>query len=221
MATTKRANAGRPTIGSSHAGKKSGKPAAKPSRPGRPTSPGRPSGGPRPTGPKSRTSASAGAPKRSARPTGKPAPKKRASSAKPGVRKPAPPPPRRPAPEIRSAPSEASRSAAIDVATAALDKKAVNVQIFDVVGRVDYADFLVLMSGRSSTHVLAIADSIEEAMLKATRRKPTAVEGRQGGNWVVLDFGDLVAHVFQEEARSFYDLDSLWQDARRIPVSAS
>lgn len=220
MATTKRAGAGRPTIGSSHAGKTTGKPTGKPSRPGKP-GPGRSTGTGRPAPSAKPRAGSSGPPKRSARPAEKPAPKKRALPKKVGERKPASPPSRRP-PEIRSAPSEASRSAAIEVATAALDKKAVNVQIFDVVGRVDYADFLVLMSGRSNTHVRAIADAIEEAMLKAAvRRKPTAVEGRDTGNWVVLDFGDLVAHVFQEEARSFYDLDTLWQDARRIPVSAS
>lgn len=132
-------------------------------------------------------------------------------------------------PEIRSEPSEEAKTMALVIAMAALDKKAVDVQIFDVVGRVDYADYLVLMSGRSDRHVVSIADGVEEALRKGVEavgdrpaipsRKPTAVEGRAQGNWVVLDFDDVVAHVFQEEARSFYDLDSLWQDARRIPVS--
>jgi ribosome-associated protein len=218
VATTKRATGGRPTIGSSHSGRArpgtgTGTGAAKPgARPARPTSgkPGaRPGARPRP-----------GA---AARPPVKPA-KKRVPPAKKGdgARRPAPSPAstKRVVPEIRSAPSEEAKQASLIAATAALDKKAVNVQILDVVGRIDYADYLVLMSGRSDRHVLSIADSIEEGMLKIGR-KPNAVEGRQGGNWVVLDFGDIVAHVFQEEARSFYDLDSLWQDARRIPVSGT
>jgi ribosome-associated protein len=119
----------------------------------------------------------------------------------------------------RSIASDATAQLALAVAGAALEKKAVNVQIVDVVGRVDYADYLVVMSGRSDRHVLSVADSIEDALRKLTPpRKPIAVEGRPQGNWVVLDFGDVVAHVFQEDARSFYDLDSLWKDARRVPV---
>jgi ribosome-associated protein len=217
VATTKRATGGRPTIGSSHAGrarpgatKGPAKPGARPARPTTAKPGARPGARPRP-----------GA---AARPPVKPA-KKRVPPAKKGdgARRPAPAAPassRRTTPEIRSAPSEEAKQASLIAATAALDKKAVNVQILDVVGRIDYADYLVLMSGRSDRHVLSIADSIEEGMLKIGR-KPNAVEGRQGGNWVVLDFGDIVAHVFQEEARSFYDLDSLWQDARRIPVSGT
>ena len=224
MATTKRATGGRPTIGSSHAGRAgAGKPGARPARPTGPKAarPGaRPAGrageGPR-AGAKPRPGAAARPPPKIA--------KKRVPPAKKGdgARRPAPASPassRRTVPEIRSAPSEEAKTSSIIVATAALDKKAVNVQILDVVGRIDYADYLVLMSGRSDRHVLSIADAIEEGMRKIGR-KPNAVEGRQGGNWVVLDFGDVVAHVFQEEARSFYDLDSLWQDARRIPVSGT
>jgi ribosome-associated protein len=221
VATTKRATGGRPTIGSSHSGRaRPGAGAAK----GAPAKPGTRS--PRPA-----TGAKPGArpgarprPGAAARPPLKPT-KKRVPPAKKGdgARRPAAAAPastRRATPEIRSAPSEEAKQASLIVATAALDKKVVNVQILDVVGRIDYADYLVLMSGRSDRHVLSIADSIEEGMRKIGR-KPNAVEGRQGGNWVVLDFGDIVAHVFQEEARSFYDLDSLWQDARRIPVSGT
>ena len=125
-----------------------------------------------------------------------------------------------PKPEVRSESTEASRALALAVAKAGLDKKAVNVQIVDVVGRVDYTDFLVLMSGRSDRHVLSVADAIEEELSKMTpKRKPEAVEGRPQGSWVVLDFGEVVAHVFQEDVRSFYDLDTLWQDARKVPVS--
>jgi ribosome-associated protein len=128
--------------------------------------------------------------------------------------------PAEPKTEVRSEAAEESRTLAIAIAKAALDKKAVNVQIVDVVGRVDYTDFLVLMSGRSDRHVLSVADGIEEELIKLTpKRKPTAVEGRPQGNWVVLDYGEVVAHVFQEDVRSFYDLDTLWQDARKIPVS--
>lgn len=116
--------------------------------------------------------------------------------------------------------NETAKQIAVAIATAALDKKAVNVQIFDVAGRVDYADYLVLMSGRAERHAVSIADGIEEALLKMTpKQKPVAVEGRTAGNWVILDYGDVIAHVFLEEARSFYDFDALWNDARRIPLA--
>ena len=152
-----------------------------------------------------------------------PGPKKAPPRAEPWA-----PPPRREnrgkRAEVRSEPSEHAKRAALVVAMAALDKKAVDVQILDVVGHVDYADYLVLMSGRSDRHVIAIADGIVEELGKGRDelppRRPSFVEGRQMGHWVVLDFGDVVAHVFQEEARSHYDLDSLWQDARRVPVSS-
>lgn len=103
-------------------------------------------------------------------------------------------------------------------ARAASDKKAVDVCGYDVAGRVDYADVLLLMSGRSDRHVAAIADAIEEALATSDKkRRPLTVEGRPQATWIVLDYGDLVAHVFQEEARSHYDLDGIWTDARKLP----
>lgn len=210
MATTKKTTGGRPKIGSSHArgpAAAGGKAGAKPKRPagaakkaaGAPvktTKPKRPAT-PKPSRAAARSNAIAASTQR---------PPRRAPAAEPKT-------------EVQEA-AKASRELALAIAKAALDKKAVNVQIVDVVGRVDYTDFLVLMSGRSDRHVLSVADAIEEELVKMTpKRKPTAVEGRPQGNWVVLDFGEVVAHVFQEDVRSFYDLDTLWQDARKIPVS--
>lgn len=114
--------------------------------------------------------------------------------------------------------SDSARKLAIDIATAALEKKAVGLEILDVSGRTDYADFLVLMSGRSDRQVAALADGIEEAM-RLNGRRALNVEGRQASRWVLLDFGDVVVHVFQEEVRSMYDLEGLWEDAHRLPVS--
>lgn len=114
--------------------------------------------------------------------------------------------------------TDEARKLAIDIAAAALEKKAVGLEILDVAGRTDYADFLVLMSGRSDRQVAALADGIEEAMRKNGRRASN-VEGKQGGRWVLIDFGDVVVHVFQEDVRSMYDLEGLWEDARRLPVS--
>jgi ribosome-associated protein len=200
---TKKTAAGRPKISSSHARKVTG---------GRPGT-GRPGAAKKTSRPLA-ARPKAGAPAKPAKKT--PRPSKTAARTERAAA--APQRPRKPTVEVRTEAAEESKMLALTVAKAALDKKAVNIEIVDVVGRVDYTDFLVLMSGRSDRHVLAVADGIEEELSKLARR-PTAVEGRPQGHWVVLDFGEVVAHVFQEEARSFYDLDTLWQDARRVPVS--
>jgi ribosome-associated protein len=113
--------------------------------------------------------------------------------------------------------SDEARDVAITVAVAALEKKASGLEVIDVAGKVDYADFLVLMSGRSDRHVTALANAIEEALRKKQKRA-LAVEGLPHANWVLMDFGDVVVHVFQDDARAAYDIDGLWMDARRVPV---
>jgi ribosome-associated protein len=123
-------------------------------------------------------------------------------------------------PGATSTASDESRAIAIMIATAGIEKKASGLEVIDVAGRVDYADFLVLMSGRSDRHVTALASSIEEA-LRAKGKRALAVEGLPHANWVLMDFGDVVVHVFQDDARSAYDIDALWMDARRVPVPLS
>lgn len=122
------------------------------------------------------------------------------------------------APAGPSTASDEAREIAIAIATAALEKKASGLEVIDVAGRVDYADFLVLMSGRSDRHVAALAGGIEEALRKRNKRA-LAVEGLPHANWVLMDFGDVVVHVFQDDARATYDFDALWMDARRVPVA--
>jgi len=115
--------------------------------------------------------------------------------------------------------TESARQTATAIAMAALDKKAVALEILDVAGKVDYADFLVVMTGRSDRHTQALAQGIEEALKKKGVR-PVALEGLHHGAWVLMDFGDVVVHVFQDEARQLYDIEGLWLDARRLPVPA-
>jgi ribosome-associated protein len=119
-------------------------------------------------------------------------------------------------PSVSTASDEA-REIAITIAVAALEKKATGLEVIDVSGKVDYADFLVLMSGRSDRHVTALSSGIEEALRKRGKRA-LAVEGLPHANWVLMDFGDVVVHVFQDDARAAYDIDGLWMDARRVPV---
>jgi ribosome-associated protein len=113
--------------------------------------------------------------------------------------------------------SPSARETATAIAIAALDKKAVGLQILDVAGRVDYADFLVIMTGRSDRHAMALAQGIEEAM-RSKGLRPVAVEGLPHGSWVLMDFGEVVVHVFLHESRELYDIEGLWLDARRLPV---
>jgi len=112
--------------------------------------------------------------------------------------------------------TESARATAGAIAAAAIDKKAERVQILDVAGKVDYADFLVIMTGRSDRHAQALAQGIEEELKKHGIR-PVAVEGLPHGSWVLMDFGEVVVHVFQDDARQLYDIEGLWLDAHRLP----
>ena len=116
--------------------------------------------------------------------------------------------------------ASAAKRVALAVAEAALDKKAVNVEIIDVVGKVDYADYVVVMSGRSDRQVQALARGIAEDVEKKTKSKCIGVEGIPQASWVLMDFGDVVVHIFHDDVRGYYDLESLWMDASRVPVPA-
>lgn len=113
---------------------------------------------------------------------------------------------------------DASRQLALQVAEAALDKKAARIEIIDVRGKVDYTDYVVVMSGRSDRQVAAIARGIEEDLKRKHGTQCSGVEGLPQGNWVLLDFGDVVAHIFHQDTRGYYDLEALWLDADRVEV---
>lgn len=114
-------------------------------------------------------------------------------------------------------PPEVGRRIALLAAAAGLDKKAEDIQIIDVVGKVDYADYIVLMTGASDRNVAAIARGIEADLAKESIRA-LALEGLPLARWVLIDFVEVVVHVFQSEWRQLYDLDGLWMDAARIPL---
>jgi ribosome-associated protein len=103
------------------------------------------------------------------------------------------------------------------IAQVGLAKKAEDVLVIDVRGLTSYADYFVIMSADSERQASAIADAIDE-QLEAHGASKVGVEGHSGGRWVLIDYGDVVAHVFHPEARSFYDLEGLWADAPRIAV---
>ena len=107
---------------------------------------------------------------------------------------------------------------AIRCAALALDKKAVNVKILDIRRLSSIADFLVLAYGHSDKQVQAIADSVKKGLKKFG--KALDIEGMKEGNWVVIDYGDVIVHVFHEEVRRFYNLDELWQQAPLVELPA-
>lgn len=101
---------------------------------------------------------------------------------------------------------------------AVLGMKAFNVVVVDVRGIASFADTFIICSGRSHRQVTAIAEFIEKE-LKGKGIKPLGVEGLRDGHWVLMDYGDVIIHVFYEPVRRFYDLEGLWSDATRIELS--
>jgi len=100
-------------------------------------------------------------------------------------------------------------------AQTAFDTKAEDVVILDVRGLSSFTDYFVIMSGRSTRHVQGLAEAIE-AELRSKRVNTSKAEGLQEAMWVLLDFDDVVVHIFYHEQRGFYDLEGLWHDAPRI-----
>ena len=102
-------------------------------------------------------------------------------------------------------------------AQVALDAKAEDLVVLDVKGISSFTDYFVIMSGRSTRHVQGLAETIEHAM-RSKRINTSHAEGLQEGMWVLLDFDDVVVHIFYHEQRSFYDLEGLWHDAKPVNI---
>jgi ribosome-associated protein len=98
---------------------------------------------------------------------------------------------------------------------AVLGKKPVDVVALDMRELTSIADAFIICSGSSNRQVTAIAEHVERRLRKQ-KVKPLSVEGTKEGQWVLMDYGDVVIHVFYESVRQFYDLEGLWTDARRI-----
>ncbi len=122
------------------------------------------------------------------------------------------------APPQPKGPDEA-RPTALAIAKAALDKKAEDVTVLDVRGLTSYADYFVVVTADSDRQASAIADHVEDTMKRLGISK-VGVEGYEAGRWILVDYGDVVAHVMNRESRGFYDLEGLWADAPRFQVEA-
>ncbi len=112
-----------------------------------------------------------------------------------------------------------AKALAQKMAGLALDTKALDVVILDVRGMNSYADYFVIASGESERQVAAMADRIHVKVKEDEKLHPIGTEGHETGNWVLLDYGEVVAHLFFSEVRAFYDLEGLWADAPRLPVA--
>jgi ribosome-associated protein len=110
---------------------------------------------------------------------------------------------------------DGSRESALLAVEAALEKKALEPCLLDVSADASYTDYILIVSARSDRQVQAIADHIVDTFA-GHRRRPIGKEGMK--DWVLIDFGDLIVHVFYHPVREFYDLEGLWIEAPRVPL---
>jgi ribosome-associated protein len=100
----------------------------------------------------------------------------------------------------------------------ATDKKAESVIALDLRGISNFTDFFVICSGTSEPHLKAIASEIETRLKQDNQVSPSAVDGYPMSQWIVIDFSDVVVHIFHEQKRAFYALEDLWSDAPRLAI---
>lgn len=115
--------------------------------------------------------------------------------------------------------SDTASHRAVLAATAASDKFATDLVALDVSDQIALTDVFLICSGRNERMVQAIADEVEERLLEDGAKR-LRQEGRAEGRWILLDFGDIVVHVFHEEERLFYQLERLWRDCPVISLPA-
>ncbi len=113
-----------------------------------------------------------------------------------------------------------SLDTALLAAEAADSKKGIDIRVLDVRDLTTIADYFVICSGSSTTQVGAVADGIGQ-LLAGKGIHPSHVEGQAESTWLLLDYGDVVVHVFEEQTRAYYGLDSLWGDAPRVRLAFS
>lgn len=107
---------------------------------------------------------------------------------------------------------------AVEIAAkAAAEKKATDLVALDLRDVASFTEYFVICSGANARQVQAISNSVEEELRKA-RKRPHHIEGYSTGEWILLDYGDFIVHVFSNAARRFYDLERLWRDAGRVKL---
>jgi ribosome-associated protein len=105
-------------------------------------------------------------------------------------------------------------------ARAAADRKAAEMVAIDIRRIASFAEFFLICSGTSTRQVQSIAEEVQERLKSERGSRPLHVEGLEKSEWVLLDYGDLIVHVFVQESRDFYQLERLWRDADRVELPA-
>lgn len=111
-----------------------------------------------------------------------------------------------------------AKDCALIAAHYALEKKGLDLRLLEISELSSLTDYLMIVTGRSDRQVQAIAESIRLGLKKDHAILPLATEGMSEGRWVLLDYGEVMIHVFQESVRQFYDLEGLWSDAPEVQV---
>ena len=102
----------------------------------------------------------------------------------------------------------------------AADKKAFDIRVLDLREVATFTEFFIIAGGSNQRQVQAIADEITEQLKKQLSTRAVRIEGYTAAEWVLLDFGDFIVHIFNKEAREFYDLERLWRDAQKVELSS-
>ncbi len=127
------------------------------------------------------------------------------------------------APEAKQAEGQTAAPAELDERVrlalhAAGEKKAHDLVVLDLREVASFTDYFIIASGTNVRQVQAVADAVQEQLRKQLNVRPARVEGYNSAEWVLLDYGDFILHVFEEKSRRFYDLERLWRDAARVPI---
>lgn len=109
-----------------------------------------------------------------------------------------------------------SHELATEICKVLSDRKGMDIVCLNVKNKTSLCDYMILVSGNSSTQVKALAERVEEQMEKLFELAPTRVEGVHDGRWAVLDYADVLVHVFSTEAREFYRLERLWESDNNL-----
>lgn len=106
-------------------------------------------------------------------------------------------------------------------ARVAEETRGTHVHVLDLRKVTDVFDYFVVATGSSHRQMHAMADEIKQALKQSHHDMPRGVEGYEDGRWIVMDYGDVVVHLFDAEARDYWDLENLWGDAQRVPLPAA
>ena len=102
--------------------------------------------------------------------------------------------------------------------TCASEKKAFNLVALDLREVASFTEFFIIASGANQRQVQAIADEIEDQLKAQLKSRPVRTEGYSTADWLLMDYGDFIVHIFEQKAREFYDLERLWRDARKVDL---